>query len=247
VVHALNDWVLKDKFLLYVHPPSWRKPEHYLWKILSNKQILYLKSYSKKEGDKVFGCSTLFDYYLLENTEVYNDTIIDCQDKHTYNVRLDQWEFLPSGRIDTIANLLGNGNNVVLYSRTMYGTDKKNVSMKPSNTFHLPIVHNMTKKQGLGFVYSNEDKGHFGIPKVILSFGEFQYPYNDWKGEYGMSQICYGLPITSQEEGEMICKAINSNTFKEILKYTKWSTFQTDWRMFKYFKPDFWKHLIDDE
>ena len=31
------------------------------------------------------------------------------------------------------------------------------------------------------------------------------------------------------------------------VKYTKWSTFQTDWRMFKEFKPDFWKSFINEE
>lgn len=102
---------------------------------------------------------------------------------------------------------------------------------------------NVEKEEGLGFVYSSEDKGHFGMPKVILSFGEFQYPYNDWKGEYGMSQICYGLKINNKEEGDNIISAINGNKFKDILKYTKWSTFQTDWRMFNYFKPDFWKYI----
>jgi hypothetical protein len=59
-----------------------------------------------------------------------------------------------------------------------------------------------------------------------------------------MSQICYGLKINSKEEGDKIVEAINSVKFKEILKYTKWSTFQTDWRMFKYFKKDFWKEFI---
>ena len=58
-----------------------------------------------------------------------------------------------------------------------------------------------------------------------------------------MSQICYGLKINSKKEGELIINAINSDIFKEILKYTKWSTFQTDWRMFKYFKPDFYLYL----
>lgn len=102
----------------------------------------------------------------------------------------------------------------------------------------------MTKEYGNGFVFSNENKGHFGIKKVVLSFGEFQYPYNDYEGKYGMSQICYGLKIDNKEEGDNIVKAINSYKFKEILKYTKWSTFQTDWRMFKYFKNDFWKEFI---
>ena len=45
------------------------------------------------------------------------------------------------------------------------------------------------------------------------------------------------------EEGEKIVNAINCDKFKDILKYTKWSTFQTDWRMFKLFKKDFWKEF----
>jgi hypothetical protein len=144
--------------------------------------------------------------------------------------------------MDSIKNILGK--NEVLYSSSIYDTRRPYISKLKTEKNTLPVVHNMTKKDGLGFVYSSEDKGHFGIPKVILSFGEFQYPYNDYKGEYGMSQICYGLKIDSKEEGDKICEAINTDKFKEILKYTKWSTFQTDWRMFKHFKKDFWKEFI---
>ena len=264
VVKSLNEWVDDKKYLLFIHPPSWRKPEHYLWEVLSKKQLLYLKTYSIKEGHKIFSCSTLVDYYVLKNTNIYKETIIDGQDGKTYSINLNEWNFLPSGAFDTIRQILGK--NEVLYSRTIYGTDKKNISktkteknevlysssiydtrrpyVTKTEMNNLPVVHNMTKKDGLGFVYSSEDKGHFGVSKVILSFGQFQYPYNDFKGEYGMSQICYGLKINSKEEGDKIVEAINSAKFKEILKYTKWSTFQTDWRMFKEFKKDFWKEFI---
>jgi hypothetical protein len=245
VVKSVNEWIKENGYLVFIHPPSWRKPEHYLWDVLGKKQILYLKTYSKKEGNTIFGCSTLVDYYVLKNTHIYTETDIDGQDSKTYTVHLNDWKFLPSGVFDCVRQILGK--NEVLYSRTLYGTDKKNITKQRTDTNTLPVVHNMTKKDGLGFVYSNEDKGHFGVPKVILSFGEFQYPYNDWKGEYGMSQICYGLKISSKEEGDQIVKAINSAKFKEILKYTKWSTFQTDWRMFKEFRPDFWKWFMDEE
>jgi len=245
VVKSLNDWVSENGYLVFIHPPSWRKPEHYLWEVLGKKQLLYLKTYSKKEGNKIFGCSTLVDYYVLKNTNIYKETIIDGQDDKSYSINLNDWNFLPSGTFDNIRQILGK--NEVLYSRTIYGTDKKNITKLKTEKNNLPVVHNMTKKDGLGFVYSSEDKGHFGVSKVILSFGEFQYPYNDWNGEYGMSQICYGLKINSKEEGDKIVEAINSVKFKEILKYTKWSTFQTDWRMFKEFKPDFWKSFINEE
>ena len=242
VVKSLNIFVKENGYLVFIHPPSWRKPEHYLWKVLGKKQLLYLKTYSKKEGNKIFGCSTLVDYYVLKNTNIYKETIIDGQDGKSYSINLNDWNFLPSGSFDNIRQILGK--NEVLYSRTIYGTDKKNITKLKTEKNYLPVVHNMTKKDGLGFVYSSEDKGHFGVSKVILSFGEFQYPYNDWNGEYGMSQICYGLKINSKEEGDKIVEAINSVKFKEILKYTKWSTFQTDWRMFKEFKNDFWKYFI---
>jgi hypothetical protein len=239
VVKSFDCWLKTNGFLVFIHPPSWRKPEHYLWEILGKKQILYLKTYSKKDGNKIFGCSTLVDYYVLKNENISRNTIIDAQDGKTYNVNLNDWNFLPSGCIDDIKNILGNNN--VLYSSSIYDTRRPYINKTKTEKYNLPVVHNMTKKEGLGFVYSSENKGHFGIPKVILSFGEFQYPYNDWKGEYGMSQICYGLKIHNKEEGDMIVSAINSNKFKDILKYTKWSTFQTDWRMFNYFTPEFWK------
>jgi len=254
---SIDVWLIPNGYLLYVHPPSWRKPEHRLWKKMTKQsKIIYLKCHSKKEGNEIFKCSTLFDYYLLQKTN--DDSIISKiygQDKKLYHLNLSEWEFLPSGCIDIISRILGN--NEVIYSRSLYGTDKKNVlhmkNKEPKEEYYkrckeqkyeYPIIHNMTKEYGLGFVYSNENKGHFGVKKVVLSFGEFQYPYNDYDGKYGMSQICYGLEIQSKEEGDNICKAINSDDFKDILKYTKWSTFQTDWRMFKYFKKDFWKEFI---
>ena len=59
-----------------------------------------------------------------------------------------------------------------------------------------------------------------------------------------MSQITFGIPITSKKQGDDIVKAINTDEFKEIIKATKWSAFNTDWRMFKYFKPDFYKQFL---
>jgi hypothetical protein len=115
----------------------------------------------------------------------------------------------------------------------------------------------MTKK-GLGLRYT-KDRGcltkkrkppnridgvyesFFGIPKVILNFNEKLYPYNDYKGEYGLSQISFGIRIGSKEEGDRIIKGLNSPVFKEIVAATKWASFQTDWRMFRYFRKDFFE------
>ena len=61
-----------------------------------------------------------------------------------------------------------------------------------------------------------------------------------------MSQISFGIPIKNKEEGDMILRAIETDTFKTIIDSTKWGAFQTDYRMFKYFKKDFWKTLLSN-
>ena len=75
----------------------------------------------------------------------------------------------------------------------------------------------------------------------MLNFNERQYPYNDFEGKYGMSQLTFGIPIKSKGQGDKIIEAIKGDKFEEILEATKWSSFQTDYRMFYYFNPDFYK------
>lgn len=41
-----------------------------------------------------------------------------------------------------------------------------------------------------------------------------------------MSQITFGIPITSKKQGDEIVKAINSDKFKQIINATKWGRFK---------------------
>jgi hypothetical protein len=105
-----------------------------------------------------------------------------------------------------------------------------------------PVVHTMTRK-GLGLWYSNTNtraKGHFGMSKVILNFNEKLYPYLDHAGEYGMGQFSFGLPVGSVEEGKAIVSALVSPPFRAVVKATKWGAYQTDRRMFEYFRDGWW-------
>ena len=118
------------------------------------------------------------------------------------------------------------------------------MSRKKTEKYKYPVVHGITL-DGLQFLYTDDkSKGHFGVPKVLLNFNRNQYPVNDFEGKYGMSQISFGIPIKSKKQGDDIVNAINSDNFKEIIKATKWGVFQTDYHMFKYFKPDFYKNPI---
>ncbi|ARF12650.1 superfamily II DNA or RNA helicase [Klosneuvirus KNV1] len=241
----LEKLLKKEGYLVFVHPSNWRKPEHELWDVITSKYILYLEIHGEHDGKKTFQASTRYDWYVLQNTKNKGNTLIKDELGSSTTIDLRKLKFLPNYMIDEIADITVDDDEEgieVIYSRTLYGTDKKNIKMKnEDDNYKYPCIHNMTQN-GLGYVYSNvNDKGHFGIPKVILSFGRHQYPFNDYTGKYGMTQIVYGIPITNKKEGDEMVKAINSDEFKEIIKATKWNTFYTEWRMFKYFKKDFYK------
>ena len=56
-----------------------------------------------------------------------------------------------------------------------------------------------------------------------------------------------GIKITSKKEGEQLKKALESEKFKRILESLSFSNYQIDWRMFDYFKQDFYNYFLDNE
>ena len=125
----------------------------------------------------------------------------------------------------------------------MYSTAHTNETK--NNTFKFPVISSITNGNKIHLRYSDDDtKGHFDIPKVIINGGRYPYPYNDYKGKYGMTQNLFAIPITSKKHGDDIVKAINSEEFHTILKATKWNTFSIDYKLFNHFKSDFYKPFL---
>jgi hypothetical protein len=236
-------------FLGFITPSSWRKPENKLYTVMTKQnQLLYLHIISKKQGQQLFDVSQRVDLYVIEKKSKYKNTEIIDELGKKINLDLSQWSFLPNYDFNTIKKIITTEDKgiKVIYD-TAYHTQKPYIKSKSVEKYKYPIVHSINQT-GLVFWYTDDKtKGHFGVPKVLLNFNEQQYPVNDYDGKYGMSQITFGIPITSKKQGDDIIKAINTDAFKEIIRATKWGAFQTDWRMFKYFKPDFYKYFLKDE
>ena len=253
VIKAFNN-LKENGFLCFIHPSNWRGlgPKfRKIWDLLSQKQILYLHIYSKKNGLKCFGVSIRFDLYVLQNKPNTKSTEVIGELGKKQQLNLNKWDFFPNfdyKNIKKIINDVPNEGNVI-YNSSFYHTQnkKKNMKKKKQGAFKYPVVHTITQGGKLNCWYTNDKSpGHFGVPKVLLTKNELQYPYNDYNGKYGMTEVTFGIPIKSKAEGDKIVKAINSPAFKEIIKATKWSTGlpQTDYRMFKYFKPNFYKNSM---
>ena len=235
-----------ERFLCFITPPAWRKPYSTLWpKMTVDNTLIFLHNINKKTAVIKMGVQQHMDIFVLRCGEGQgNDCIIKTDNNITYNnIQPRDWPFLPNSDFELISGLLDLKPDParVIYDRMSYGSDTKNMSAEYSaGEFIYPVVHTMTKR-GLGLWYSNANtRGHFGVPKVILNFNEKLYPYLDASGEYGMGQFSFGLPVTSVAQGEAIVRALTSPRFRAVVKATKWGAFQTDRRMFEYFKEGFY-------
>ena len=235
------DLVKDDGFVALIHPPAWRKPNdrYGLWKILTqDNQMLHLTMRSGKDQQDAFSIGVRFDYYVLQKTPKYkNTTVVDHEDV-TYDLDLANYPWLPNFAISEISNMIGEGCEV-LYN-TKYHTQHDH-NDKQTKRYAYPVVHTINQ-QGLGIKYFKDEytDTHFGNKKVLLNQNELQYPVNDHKGEYGMSQLTFGIKITSKKQGDEIVKFLNSDKGKRIIAATKWNTFYTDYNMFKDFVSDWY-------
>ena len=247
ITFLFENQLLKPKgHLGFITPSNWRRPDHPLYDLLTKQSHLsYVHIYGKKEGLIKFGAQTRFDIYIVqEGSEKTAKTtkIIDEKGK-THFLDLKLWPFLPNFAYDHMKKIMVPKEKgiEVIFDAGLY--DARKLSKKKSKKYRHSIVHNITLR-GLGLKYAKGKTKHFGIPKVLLNFNEKQYPHNDFDGKYGMSQLTFGIPIKSKKQGDDIIQAINSPNFQEILQATKWSSFQTDYRMFYYFNPNFYKNSL---
>ena len=267
VDHSL-DMLVPGGYLLFVHPALWRKPPSSRAKTLFDKMVhdnhmLYLEIHSKPDGYRDFGVQTRYDYYVIQKrrpTPSRDFTTVKDQLEQAHQLDLSRWRFLPNHSFELIEQLLsGKEENYVIFSRGQYGSDKKWVisdEEKIENIekdseyqeYKFPLVHSTTL-DGPKIYWSskkNDDckdcKKMFGIPKLIFGESGINTVIIDDEGNYGTTQGAMAIKIPSRAEGEIIKTVLESAEFHQILEAMSFSNFRIDWRMFLYFRPDFYKH-----
>tara|TARA_R110000851_G_scaffold97844_1_gene211802 strand:- start:318 stop:1562 length:1245 start_codon:yes stop_codon:yes gene_type:complete len=246
VVNCINSWTSKDGYVCAVHPSGWRKPESERSKykgmlnLMCHKHHMqYLEIHDAKDGKKTFNAGTRYDWYVIAKNKS-GSTIIKDQNGHTAQIDLKKHSWLPNHSFEIVFNNLGNGASVI-YNRSNYGSDKAHTSSSKSGDFVYPLLHSTTKK-GNRFYYSSlNNKGHFGVSKVIFGTSGINDVIIDIKGEYGMTEESMALPIRDYKDGLIAKEYLMSEKFKNILSACSWSNFRIDWRMFTYFKEGFWR------
>jgi hypothetical protein len=60
-----------------------------------------------------------------------------------------------------------------------------------------------------------------------------------------MTQHAIGLKVETLKEAKMLQSVLESDKFKDIIKSMSFSNYQIDWKIFTYFKEDFYKHFLE--
>ena len=242
--------LLKENgYLCFVHPNTWRAVGHKLWPIMSSKQIHYLEIHGPTDGQKTFGCLTRYDWYVLQNTNYVNPTLVVNELGNKELIDFRGKPFISNFNLSEINKILANDTDKkceVIYLRA-YDTGMSCISKKKTSEFKYPIVKFIYPEEKIKMVfhYSNvNNKGGFGISKVLVNKVGIPYAAPDFDGRYAMTQNVIGIPISNENEGKLIIKAINSSKFRTLLESTRSTKKYIDYRVFKYFKKDFWKEFI---
>ncbi len=244
--------LLREKaYLVFVHPNGWRKPNtekgkfNGLFQLMTHdNQLEYLEIHSSKDGKALFKCGTRYDWYVLQKKPCTNKTTIVDEVGTRHSLFLPELSWLPNYKIKEILALLakqGEATCPIIYDRTAYGADKKDrMSSKQSNVFQYPCIHS-TPQKGVRYMYSKfNDRGHFGIPKVIFGESGIHHPVLDVEGAYGITHGAMGITIENQQVGEALIRFLQGNEFQTILKACMFSSFRIDWNLFKEFRAKFW-------
>jgi hypothetical protein len=210
-------------------------------------QMLYLEIHNVKDGQKVFNKGTRYDVYLIEKKPQYKNTNIVDEDGKHIEINLTGLSWLPNSYILEINNILAKNSNEncdMIYSPSAYEHRKKWMSHTKTDEFKYQCVHS-TPKTGIRYMYSNvNDRGHFGVSKIIFGEAGINDIIVDIDGQYGLTNGAIGIRIANLEEGNNIKKALISSKFHKMFKGCLFSSYRIDWNIFKEFKKDFWKEFI---
>ena len=250
---ALTKWLLPKGYLLYVTPPSWRKPNppnsinSGLWELMTrDNQMVFLEIHDMKDGIKVFNAHTRYDFYLIRrtpSTKTSRPTKIVDQLGKKATIDLTTYPWLPNFDFKFVKSLLANSPKTpkldILFD-LRYLSKRANMSAKKSAKFRYLCVHTTPQKGTRYFYSAKRNRGHFDIPKVIFGNSGPHSAVLNKKGEYCMTEHAMAIADKKQNLAKIL-RALQSEKMKRLFAATLWSSFQIEWRMFSYFRKDFYK------
>jgi hypothetical protein len=213
----------KFGYLLFIHPPNWRKPKHELHKMMFDN-LQSIKILSEKDSEKYFKCKIRVDYYLLQKNNKKKNTKIIDENNIEYNMCIKNMPYIANYGL-TIHEKIINSNveRIECINPRSHDTTRKFVK-KTEDDEHIYKLLNTSSSKGLTYYYSSKIHPVQNKKKVMFSNGRYIYPFYD-DGKLGGTQSVLYIETDNQKSGVNLLNFINSNIFKFIIKSTKFNNF----------------------
>jgi hypothetical protein len=237
-------------YMVMVHPGGWRDIDGVFKDtqiLLKENKILELNMFPFKRGLEIFKAKTNFDYYILKN-EKNNGFIteIHCENGSIERLNLLDMNYIPGENISLIQNIFSKSDDRVnlIHSYSAYEPRKNFISKERNEINKYPVVYMVSYKNVPTFIYSSRnDRGHFGIPKVIWASGSSGVII-DYAGEYGLTPFSAAI-VDEPKNLENIKKALESEKFiKEVMLFKNGLGHKYNNKVISRLKKDFWKEFI---
>ena len=244
------DLLKEEGYLNMIHPNGWRNKRAKFKKVLelfnsANPLFINLSNYAT--GLKLFNVGTTCDWYVLQKSPNKSNTVVRDVNGIESTVDMSSLELLPDSNLEECFKYLATPAEEkveLVFSQTAYYTPLPHMSKERTDVFKHPIAYTITQKNGLNFWYSSDNtRGQFGVPKVIVSKGAGCYPITDFEGDYGLTQFTYA--ITDKKENLLkIEKALKSEKFLKLMKDLGSGNDRYTREALSLLKKDFWKEFI---
>ena len=194
---ALTRWLKMGGYLVLIHPPVYRIPNHKIQHTQTNlnemytrKRILCIKMYSIDETHKRMSVMMNVDFIIIENVDndlMNKSKIIDVEG-YEYEMQIKPNDFIANFGLHIMKKLRDkskSGNIELKLDSEMHA--QKTRGSKYKN------VHGIISK-GIKICMSDKKHKCFDIPKLIINgIGSYNYVFYDKTGEYGITQSPIGI------------------------------------------------------
>jgi hypothetical protein len=234
-------------YVSLIHPCGWRRVGHKLYELFQKNNVIHLKINNGQAGQKVFGVGSRYDVHLTQKLPYTGETTIVDEDGVKGKFSLSSMEGIPHNNIRFfVENSLSadEGGVCEMIYDFSYETRQKHMSDGKSFEFKHPCVH-ATSKTGVKLRWSKtNERGHFGVKKVIMGMASPERGFFDKNGEYAMTQHVFAIVVKNDKDGEDLVKCLQNPQFQKIMKGFVWAGFQTDWKVFAKLRYGFWRDFV---
>jgi hypothetical protein len=232
-------------YQVMVHPGMWRKPGNRLHNIMYGRRIHYLEIHTDTEGRLLFGASTRYEWYILQNVLLITNDSYRDSDHSLSVIRFDDGSisririmrdvpFIPNHGLSIIEKVCAKSLEIGAMNVRCGGSSVSSSCIdEPTLKYQYPFINSTSITKGALIKYSARKHTNQQMMKVIFANNGRIVPYYD-PGYFGATQHGLIQLVTGRNEGINLCRFLQSRIMQYIVGACKWSMFQTEYEMFAY-------------